>query len=92
MAKWKKIDAFRKRNLYIKNSCDFAKRKFFFYKSLRFIEILFSSSFFREKNRGMNGRTWPQCPTEFLREEREIIRRGQTNDTPYCALASRVKS
>lgn len=56
------------------------------------MKILFSSSFFREKNRGMNGRTWPQCPTEFLREEREIIRRGQTNDTPYCALASRVKS
>lgn len=45
--------------------------------------------FSRRKNRGMNGRTWPQCPAEFLRE---IIRRGQTNDTPYCALASRVKS
>lgn len=60
-----------------------------FYTSLRFIEIPFFLLFSRRKNRGMNGRTWPQCPAEFLRE---IIRRGQTNDTPYCALANRVKS
>lgn len=71
---------------FIRNSC--AKGNFF-YTSLRFIEIPFFLLFSRRKNRGMNGRTWPQCPAEFLRE---IIRRGQTNDTPYCALASRVKS
>lgn len=51
MAKWKKIDAFRKRNLYIKNSCDFAKGKFFLQKSAFHRDSFFFFFFSRKKSR-----------------------------------------
>lgn len=51
MAKWKKIDAFRKRNLYIKNSCDLAKGEFFLQKSAFHGDSFFFFFFSRKKSR-----------------------------------------